>query len=189
MELHAGGLDMPLNNPAPNFALLTSLDLRGQSGATVFSRSGGSSVVLPTYSSLDVYEDTLFFLNGRISAGALNAVDQLNTASFGTWSIFINKDDKVVIRSTSSFTIRSTGTVDLFGIGTSIITSSFSNFLFEVIAPADWLRGVAVLSNVEYTIEEVGGSGVLTFPPTTPDVQDLTTFIRDENTDVQYVFF
>lgn len=173
---------MPLNNPAPNFALLTSLDLRGQSGATVFSRSGGSSVTLPTYSSSDVYEDTLFFLNGRISAGALNAKDQLNTASFGTWNIYINSDDKVTITSTVSFTIRSTGTVDLLGFGTSTVTSSLVNFLFQVTASQDWLRGVASLSDVEYTIEDGGGSGVLTFPATTPDVQDLTTFIRDETT-------
>lgn len=183
MVHHVGGLNMPLNNPAPNFALLTSLDLRGQSGATVFSRSGGSSVVLPTYSSSDVYEDTLFFLNGRISAGALNAVDQLNSASFGTtWDIEINSSDKVIITSDVDFTIRSTGTVDLLGYGTSTINASLTASGYQATASQDWLRGVAVLSDVEYTIEEAGGSGVFTFPPTAPDVQDLTTFIRDENT-------
>jgi len=51
---------MPLNNPAPNFGLLTSIDMTGQSGETVFTRSGGSDVDLPNYASgQGYYEDML----------------------------------------------------------------------------------------------------------------------------------
>ena len=52
---------MPLNNPAPQFALLSAFDLRGLSGAEAFTRSS-TAVNLPTYASTDIYEDVLFFL-------------------------------------------------------------------------------------------------------------------------------
>ena len=57
---------MPLNNPAPLFALLTAYDMRSHSGQEVFTRSGGSAVSLASFSAGEgVYEDGLFFLNGR----------------------------------------------------------------------------------------------------------------------------
>ena len=49
---------MPLNNPAPQFALLSAFDLRGLSGQHIFTR-GSTAVSLPTYSSSDIYEDVL----------------------------------------------------------------------------------------------------------------------------------
>lgn len=51
---------MPLNNPAPQFALTSAFDLRGLSGQHIFTR-GSTAVSLPTYSSSDIYEDVLFF--------------------------------------------------------------------------------------------------------------------------------
>ena len=56
---------MPLNDPSPNFALITSFDARQWSGVTVFDQLG-YPVTLPTYAAgAGVYEDALFFLNGR----------------------------------------------------------------------------------------------------------------------------
>jgi hypothetical protein len=70
---------MPLNNPAPNFGLLTSFDMTGQSGATVFTRSGGSDVDLPTFTGdQGYYEDVLFFLNGRGVDASFKADYQLH---------------------------------------------------------------------------------------------------------------
>ena len=72
---------MPLNNPAPNFGLLTSIDMTGQSGETVFTRSGGSDVDLPNYASgQGYYEDMLFFLNGRGVDASFKADYQLGLA-------------------------------------------------------------------------------------------------------------
>ena len=90
---------MPLNNPAPQFGLLTSFDMAGQSGVTVFSRSGGSSVALPTYASGEgLYEDVLFFLNGRGSENLFKADTQLLLGPFGSsWSMTIDENDKIKI--------------------------------------------------------------------------------------------
>ena len=38
---------MPLNDPSPNFALITSFDARQWSGVTVFEQDG-NSITLPT---------------------------------------------------------------------------------------------------------------------------------------------
>lgn len=57
---------MPLNNPAPQFGLLTEYDMRAYSGVEVFDRSGGSAVSLEAYNSAGVghgiFEDLIFFL-------------------------------------------------------------------------------------------------------------------------------
>ena len=65
---------MPLNNPAPRFGLLTAYDMRDHSGQEIFTRSGGSAVSLPTFSSgQGVYEDAIFFLNGRAADSVVYA--------------------------------------------------------------------------------------------------------------------
>jgi len=52
---------MPLNNPAPNFGLLTSWDMRSLSGENAFTRgSPATTVSLPTYSAGEgVYDDVV----------------------------------------------------------------------------------------------------------------------------------
>ena len=58
---------MPLNNPAPQFGLLTEYDMRAYSGVEVFDRSGGSAVSLPTFASGEgVYEDAMFFFKPAV---------------------------------------------------------------------------------------------------------------------------
>ena len=53
---------MPLNNPAPQFGLLTAYDLRDLSATQLFTRGGGSAVSLPTFTTgQGVYEDIVFF--------------------------------------------------------------------------------------------------------------------------------
>ena len=69
---------MPLNNPAPQFGLLTAYDLRDLSATELFTRSGGSAVSLPTFTTgQGVYEDGLFFLNGRASDTDIGATGQV----------------------------------------------------------------------------------------------------------------
>ena len=171
---------MPLNNPAPQFGLLTSFDMTGQSGVTVFSRSGGSSVALPTYASGEgLYEDVLFFLNGRGSDTAFKAASQLTGFGSG-WTITIDENDKIKITSDVDFELTKTGTNDPLGFGSSTVGASLVGSDYVLIAANDWTRGLIDLDNVTYRIDEVGGGGgTFNFPSVKSDVQDVTTFIRD----------
>ena len=171
---------MPLNNPAPQFGLLTSFDMTGQSGVTVFSRSGGSSVALPTYASGEgLYEDVLFFLNGRGSDTAFKAASQLTGFGSG-WTITIDENDKIKITASVDFELTKTGTDDPLGFGSSTVGASLVGSDYVLIAANDWTRGLIDLDNVTYRIDEVGGGGgTFNFPSVKSDVQDITTFIRD----------
>lgn len=174
---------MPLNNPAPNFGLLTSIDMTGQSGETVFTRSGGSDVYLPNYASgQGYYEDMLFFLNGRGVDASFKADYQLGLATFGTsWSMTINEDDKVTITSDVQFKVTSTGSDDPLGFGTSTLVASLIGSDYVLSAPNDWTRGLIDLDNVSYRIDESGLSNTFNIPSIKSDVQDVTCFIRGYN--------
>jgi len=173
---------MPLNNPAPQFGLLTSWDMRSLSSVELFSRPGGA-VNMPTFSSgQGIYEDVLFFLNNRESNTSVNGTRQLQTDStFGlvaSWSITINENDKVVITSDTKFDLVPLGSTDPMGFGNSTLTATATGANWEVIAPNDWQRGLAELEDTFYRIDEVGGAGTFNFPNNVPDVQDITTFLR-----------
>ena len=179
---------MPLNEPAPNFALLSSFDIRDLSGVNAFVRGGSYTVTLPTFSSDDVYEDVLFFLNGRETDSLVYGSGQLmGDATFGgasSWSISINSDDKIEIKSDTEFEVTSTGTNDSLGFGSSTVSSSLVGSEYVATASLDWSRGRLVLADMTYRIDEVGGgSNTFDFPQTTPDVQDLTVFIRSSESD------
>lgn len=173
---------MPLNNPAPQFGLLTSWDMRSLSSVELFTRPGGA-VNMPTFSSgQGIYEDVLFFLNNRESNTSVNGTRQLQTDStFGltsSWSITINENDKVVITSDTKFDLVPLGSTDPMGFGNSTLTAKATGANYEVIAPNDWQRGLAELEDTFYRIDEVGGAGTFNFPNNVPDVQDITTFLR-----------
>lgn len=173
---------MPLNNPAPQFGLLTSWDMRSLSSVELFTRPGGA-VNMPTFSSgQGIYEDVLFFLNNRESNTSVNGTRQLQTDStFGltsSWSITINENDKVVITSDTKFDLVPLGSTDPMGFGNATLTAKAAGANWEVIAPNDWQRGLAELEDTFYRIDEVGGAGTFNFPNNVPDVQDITTFLR-----------
>ena len=180
---------MPLNNPAPQFGLLTSWDMRSLSGDELFTRSGGSAVNMPTFSSGEgIYEDAVFFLNNRESNTSVQGTGQLQAdATFGggaSWSMTINEDDKVTITSDTKFTISKLNTLDPFGFGGSTLTASASGSNWVVTAPNDWTRGKIELETVLYQIDESSGSGTFNFPSNVPDVQDVTTFLRSSTSDL-----
>jgi len=171
---------MPLNDPSPNFGLLTALDLRNLSGVTVFTRSGGYDVDMPIFTDNEgIYEDTLFFLNARATDGALNASTLLaSDSSFGTtWTISINSSDKIVITSDVEFTITSTGAVDALGFS-SPVTSTLVGSDYVATAPSDWLRGIVSLEDIDYQFDYSGG-GSFNYPSASLDIQDLPSWIRD----------
>jgi hypothetical protein len=108
---------MPVHDPSPNFALLTSFDARQWSNVTVFEQLG-YPVTLPTFQAgQGVYEDALFFLNGRSSKVTLTSLVGA-LANFGSdWQVALNADDLLVIsNATSAFTIAPIGD-DVFGWG------------------------------------------------------------------------
>jgi len=100
---------MPVHDPSPNFALLTSFDARQWSNVTVFEQLG-YPVTLPTFQAgQGVYEDALFFLNGRSSKVTLTSLVGAE-ANFGSdWQVALNADDLLVIsNATSAFDIAGT---------------------------------------------------------------------------------
>ena len=172
---------MPLNNPAPNFGLLTSWDMRGYTGSTAFSR-GATNISLPSYSAGEgIYDDVIFFLNGRISSSSVNADAHIAIVkTFGAdWAISINSSDRVEISSDTEFEITSAGSIDGLGFGSLTVASVLVGSDYVATAPHDWARGVSVLSDMSYTIDEVGGAGTFNLLSTlSPDVQDLSTWVR-----------
>ena len=179
---------MPLNNPAPQFGLLTSWDMRSLADTELFTRSGGSAVEMPDFDSgQGIYEDVLFFLNNRESDTLVNGTNQLRTDStFGltaSWSITINQDDKVVITSDTKFDLVPLGSTDPMGFGNSTLTATATGSDWEVVAPSDWQRGLIELEDTYYRIDEVGGAGTFNWPTNVPDVQDVTCFLRTSQGD------
>ena len=175
---------MPLNNPAPNFALLTAYDLRDFSGEQIFTRSGGQPVSMPTFTTgQGVYEDLIFFLNNRSTQSPLTATGQITSSkTFGsTWSVGINEDDKIQITSDVDFTIINQGSVDAFGIGSNTLSASQVGSNYIATAPNDWTRGTIQRNDVSYLLNEVSGSNTFTFPIQGTAFQDVTTYVRDRS--------
>jgi hypothetical protein len=145
---------MPYNNPAPDFALLSSVDATEWSGVELFDRSGGSPVSFPTFASgQGIYEDAITLLNGRGNdsantlSGVINAV-----ATFGTW------------------------TATLLGfVDDATLTTSKK-------APNDWARGVHPASTLyQYSISMTftdGGSNTFTLNENIA-FQDVPTLLRE----------
>ena len=174
---------MPLNNPAPQFGLLTAQDVRDLSATKIFTR-GSTAVNMPTFSAGEgVYEDALFLLNARESATDNSATGQiLASKDFGAdWTVAINSDDKVTITANTQFTITRTGTDDPLGFG-AVTTAVGISPVFTATATSDWTRGALDLTNTTYTISEVGGSGEFSFPDVKLKMQDVTVFIRSRTT-------
>jgi len=174
---------MPLNNPAPQFGLLTEYDMRAYSGVEVFDRSGGSAVSLPTFASGEgVYEDALFFLNRRLMKSDLSFEGQANNNPFvfGTgWKVRIDADDKVYVYSDQDFTLTHIGSIDALGFGSATLSATLVGSDYIITAPNDWLRGELNLDDVSYRIDEVGGSGTFNLCNIPVYVQDASVGTRD----------
>jgi hypothetical protein len=176
---------MPLNNPAPQFALLTEYDMRAYSGVEVFTRSGGSPVDLEVFTSgQGVYEDLLFFLNRRCTDPNLTwtlQADNVNT--FGTsWTVSLNDNDKITITSDVDFEIVNQGSSDVLGIGSSTLNATLVGSDYVVTAPNDWIRSEINLANVSYRVDEVGGANNFQFPAVNTYLQDVTVGLRNKST-------
>lgn len=171
---------MPLNNPAPNFALLSSFNARTWSGVNVFSR-GATNVTLPTFSTgAGIYEDAISFLNGRGSKSGFSSSDLLQAASnFGSnWSVSINSFDKVLISCDTAFKIRHKSDSDVLGVGSSTFSSAFITFT----SPNNWTRGNIETPSV-YEIQDTAGSNTFSFNlRDSLPAQDLIVAIRERAT-------
>ena len=117
---------MPYNTPAPNFALLAAFDARDWAGVDVVTYAG-TNVSIPSYATgAGVYEDGLYFLNGRgvgdttptfapgTLSDALSSVATFNSS----WSVSLTADDKIKITSDGIFRVINLGADDL-GLGTA----------------------------------------------------------------------
>jgi len=171
---------MPLNNPSPNFALLSGFNARTWSNVNVFDR-GSNNVTLPTFTTgQGLYDDVISFLNGRGSESGFAMSDLLQTASnFGAnWSITINSSDKVLISCDDSFKIRLKAGDDILGVGSSTYGTAATSFT----SPNDWTRG-SNLKDSQYEFQNAAGSTTFSFDITGKlNVQDLIVAIRERGT-------
>ena len=168
---------MPLNNPSPNFALLSAFNARTWSGVNVFDR-GSNNVTLPTFGTGEgIYDDAISFLNGRGSLSGMNTSDLLQvTALFGSnWSVSINSSDKVVISCDDQFKVRFKSGTDFFGVGSSSFSSATTSFT----CPNDWTRG-STIRTAAYEFTDSSDSNNFTFSPQSGlNAQDLIVAIRE----------
>ena len=119
---------MPLNNPSPNFSLLSSFNARTWSNTNVFDR-GSNNITLPTFNTGEgIFEDVISFLNGRGSDSGFSATDLLNAgAQFasGSWAVTLDSNDKVKFScSAASFKIRLSSGTDVLGVNSSTFASA-----------------------------------------------------------------
>ena len=180
---------MPLNQPAPNFALLGAFDARQWSGADVIEYDG-ETITLPTYGLGEgVYEDALFFLHGRGvgSSSISGAIGSLGSAlqdasTFGaTWTLELTEDDRLKITSDADFVISPIG-ADPLGLGAQSATFDLGDYIVE--GELDWARGV--YRGERYLISD-GQLTPTTFTwPSTADqpwaAQDVVVAMRERGT-------
>jgi hypothetical protein len=140
---------MPSLDSSPNFALLTECDLRDLSGVTLYQRS--TTNISITMADV-VYLDMMDFLHGysatqsiadSLEYAALTASPPSATA--GTWSIYINTDDRVVISNKAlSFTLDHRKGGDYLGAGGAVLSSTLVGTNHTIEMPNDWTRGTLV---------------------------------------------
>lgn len=130
---------MPIYDPSPNFALIAAFDARQWSGANLFSQLA-QTVTMPTFAAGEgVYEDALFFLNGRSSASTL-AQMVTSRSNFGSdWQVSINADDLLVISNSSSAFSVAPIDDDVFGWGAQ--SSTLVSGRHTITASTTWERG------------------------------------------------
>ena len=171
---------MSLNNPSPNFALLSSFNARTWSGSTVFSR-GSNNITLPTFGTGEgIFDDAISFLNGRGSESGFAVSDLLQSTSlFGTnWTVTINANDKILITCDNSFRVRFKSGSDVLGVGSSSYAGAATSFT----CPNDWTRGNDT-SDSEYEFQDSSGANTFSFDITgNLKVQDLIVAIRERGT-------
>jgi hypothetical protein len=171
---------MPLNNPSPNFALLSSFNARTWSGVNVYDR-GSNNITLPTFAIGDgIYEDGISFLNGRGSDGGFSTGDLIQAGSaFGTnWTITINSSDKVVISCDDSFKIRFKSGSDDLGVGSSSFGAASTSFT----CPNDWTRG-SNIKTASYEVVDSSDANSFTFNISSGlNSQDVVVAIRERGT-------
>ena len=168
---------MPLNNPSPNFALLSSFNARTWSGVNVYDR-GSNNITLPTFAIGEgIYEDGISFLNGRGSDGGFSTGDLIQAGSaFGTnWSVTINSSDKVVISCDDSFKIRFKSGSDDLGVGSSSFGAASTSFT----CPNDWTRG-SNIKTASYEVVDSSDANSFTFNISSGlNSQDIVVAIRE----------
>ena len=171
---------MPLNNPSPNFALLSSFNARTWSGVNVYDR-GSNNITLPTFAIGEgIYEDGISFLNGRGSDGGFSTGDLIQAGSaFGTnWAVTINSSDKVVISCDDSFKIRFKSGSDDLGVGSSSFGAASTSFT----CPNDWTRG-SNIKTASYEVVDSSDANSFTFNISSGlNSQDIVVAIRERGT-------
>ena len=170
---------MPIYDPSPNFALIAAFDARQWSGANLFSHLG-NTVTMPTFAAGEgVYEDALFFLNGRSSLTTLAELVTTRSNFGADWQVSINADDLLVIsNSSASFSIAPIGD-DVFGWGTQ--SSTLVSGRHTITAAATWERGLYLGGRFTLTSGASSFSAPYSSAASRPR-QDIMALLRSRST-------
>ena len=143
---------MPSQNYEPRAALVGDFDARTWAGVNVFDR--GASVTL--HADSGVFEDALWFLNGRMRTGSAAASEQalsvmLTKAGAGaaglTFTTGITEDDLVYVQADGPFDVAAYYADNALGFSeTTLVASAIGGGLYRAVAQSDWTRGPITLS-------------------------------------------
>ena len=134
---------MPSSDSAPNFALMTAVDLRDLSGETLYQRS--TTNINITMAST-IYADMIDFLNGYSASQTItDTIEHYATAASsptaGDWDVRIDEDDLIAIRAGDPFDVDLDSGTDYLGIGSTTVSAVLVGSKYVATMPNNWIRG------------------------------------------------
>jgi len=129
-------------SPHTKMAALSSFDARAWSGTPLFTQ-GSDVTTMTTFTGAGdgIYEDVIAFLNARGSRSGMSLPEQIVThgTGAGTWDIYLNDEDRVVVSNTAD-TFTAAG--DVFGFTGGATSAILDGGVYYATAPSDFTRGV-----------------------------------------------
>ena len=168
---------MPSFDTSPNFMLMSDFDARNFT-STLYTRAG-SNVALNANGRV-VFDDPVYFLNGRGQASNRSLKYYLEADKGGTWTISVNSNDRIVWAKDTSqtITIDAYQGGDMWGLQNDTIDMSGTSVVF----PNDfdrgnlifWSVGTANYGRISYSNSS---TSYPTYYPTYPVAQDMISLL------------
>ena len=177
---------MPSFDTSPNFMLMSDFDARNFT-STLYTRAG-SNVALNASGQV-VFDDPVYFLNGRGQASNKSLKYYLEADKGGTWTISINSSDRIVWAKDTSQTMTIDAYLggDMWGLQNDTINMSGTSVVF----PNDFDRGNLIFwasGNSLYGKLTYSGASTVSpsIYPTYPVAQDMISLLSVRSGDNAY---
>jgi len=169
---------MPSFDTSPNFMLMSDFDARNFT-STLYTRAG-SNVALNANGRV-VFDDPVYFLNGRGQASNKSLKYYLEADKGGTWTISINSSDRIVWAKDTSESMDINcdfGGGAIWGLDDDYLEMSGTSATFQ----SDWQRGNLIFWSVgtaNYGRISYSNSSTSypTYYPTYPVAQDMISLL------------